>query len=174
MKKLSRKWLILEHYVQTAEEVMDGITVRLWKPRTMERLPAYKMRAVMRHYRNDYESFYRWDGKVKWFTGNPDWGFFDAQTSVCHDPHRKCVDIYVCALLIRPFSREADRHYEERMSLPWEDRLLLMWDSRTYDRENGYEPSPRGGIAYEKGSASYEDLFRVANKEDDILDGTAA
>ena len=172
MKKLSRKRLILEHYVQTAEEVMDGVTVRLWKPRTMDRLPAYQMRTVMCHYYDDYKSYRRWEKKVRWLTGNPDWGLYDAQTVICYDPHRQCVDVYICSLLMRPFSHEAYQRYEERMSLPWEDRLLLMWDSRQFDREHGYPVAEHGGIAYHNG-ATYDDFFKVANPDDDIIDSTA-
>ncbi len=171
MKKLSRKWLILEHYIQTAEEVMDGATVRLWKPKTMDRLPAYDMRSIMCHYHDEYKRWYRHEKNVKVCTGNPDHGLFDAQTVIFHDPHRQCVDIYICALLMRPFSREAQDHYEKRMSLPAMDRLILMWDSRQFDREGNYPVSPTGGIAYSKGS-TYEDLFKVVNSKEDIADSS--
>ena len=170
MKKLSRKWLILEHYIRTAEEVMEDVTVRVWKPKTMDRLPAHDMRSVMRHYRFDFGLYH--DDKVHWTTGNPDTGLYDAQTVVCSDPHRKCVDIYVCSLLMRPFSREAYQHYEERMSLPFMDRLLLMWDSRQFDREGGYPVAIHGGINYEGSPYTYEDLFRVINEKDDIADSS--
>ena len=44
MKTFSKEKLILEHYVKTAEEVMDEVTVRVWKPKTMQKLPAVCMR----------------------------------------------------------------------------------------------------------------------------------
>ena len=40
MKTFSKEMLILEHYVKAAEEVMDGCTVRVWKPKTMGDLSA--------------------------------------------------------------------------------------------------------------------------------------
>ena len=40
MKTFSKEKLILEHYVKTAEEVMGEVTVRVWKPKTMQKLPA--------------------------------------------------------------------------------------------------------------------------------------
>lgn len=172
MKKLSRKWLILEHYVQTAEEVMDGVTVRLWKPKTMERLPAWYMRSVMTYQRFQFESCFYHEKKVVWITGNPDYGLFDAQTTICFDPHRKSIDIYICSLLMRPYSNEAFSHYEARMSLPAMDRLLLMWDSRTFDREGNYPVGRYGGITYSENSLKYEDIYRAINKENDIIDSS--
>lgn len=174
MKKLTRKWLILQHYVQTAEEKMDGVTVRVFKPKMMDRLPAFRMRSVMSHYRWEYSNIFRFDGdkRVRWFRGNPDYGLYDAQVVVCYDPHRKCVDIYICALLMRPFSQEAFDHYNLFWSLSPMDLLLLMWDSRQFDLEGEYPVSPAGDISYGPKSLTYEDMFRVINGEEDIIDSS--
>ena len=51
MKTFSKEKLILEHYVKAAEEVMDEVTVRVWKPKTMQKLPAVCMRGVMQSHR---------------------------------------------------------------------------------------------------------------------------
>ena len=80
------------------------------------------------------------------------------------------VDIYICALLIRPFSEEARIHYDVRMGLSVWKRLLLMWDSRNFDVEGGYKPSAYGDLPKEKGVRTYEQMLSVMNKWDDIED----
>lgn len=167
MKKLSRKWLILEHYVQTAEVVVEGTTIRLWKPKTMGKLPARGMRDMMEGFHYIFNYPY---SKAKWERANPDWGMWDAQIAIYRDPHRNTVDIYICSLLIRPFSEKAYEHYGERMGLEPMDRLLLMWDSRQFDAENNYPPAPTGTISYRNSNYTYEDLFRVINEKEDIED----
>lgn len=167
MKKLSRKWLILEHYVQTAELVMEDTTVRLWKPKTMGKLPAHGMKGMMESY---FQRFHYPNSKAEWSRGNPDWGLWDAQVAIYKDPHRKSLDIYICSFLMRPFSEEAYNHYEERSGLEPMDRLLLMWDSRQFDAEGNYPVSSYGGIEYGNSLYTYEDLFRVLNEDEDIED----
>lgn len=167
MKKLSRKSLILEHYIQTAELVIDSITVKLWKPKTMGKLPARYMQTIMRCYSDMHVRT-----NACWSTGNYDAGLFDTQLTIYQDPHRKVTDIYICSLLMRPFSIEACEHYGERMSLEPMDRLLLMWDSRQFDREGGYSVAPYGDINYQGSSLKYEDVFHVINEHEDIEDSS--
>ena len=187
MKQLKRKDLILEHYVPAMKAtVIDSvtekeITVRVWKPKTMGTLPAYDMLTMM-----TYEADRLWgyaipehfvgpkDKGAVWVTNNPDHGAWDLQTVIRMDYKRQQVDIYVCAMLVRPFSREAADHYEQRMGLEVWDRLLLMWDSRQFDEEGGYKPvagydfnHPDGDKRYK----SYDDLYRVI-REGDIAEGT--
>ena len=70
MKTFSKEKLLLEHYVKTAEEVMDEVTVRVWKPKTMQKLPAVCMRGVMQSHRRSVLSA----RDIYWGTGNPDYG----------------------------------------------------------------------------------------------------
>ena len=41
MKKIKMKDTILSHYQKVHELEMDGYTVRVFKPRTMQKLPAH-------------------------------------------------------------------------------------------------------------------------------------
>lgn len=166
MKKLSRKSLILEHYIQTAELVIDGVTVKLWKPKTMGKLPASGMQSLMRGYTLPLSD------SAYWSKGNYDAGLYDVQLVIYFDPHRKVTDIYICSLLMRPFSNEAYERYGERMGLKPMDRLLLMWDSRQFDKEGGYPVSPYGDIDYQGSSLKYEDVFHVINTHNDIEDSS--
>lgn len=187
MKKLKRKDLLLEHYrLAVQAKVTDKVTgkdilVRVWKPKTMDRLPAYQLLQTMKYVADDLYQY--WDpkriigpkdGGAVWVNGNPDWGAWDAQFTKRMDYRRSQVDIYVCALLVRPFSEEARKHYEERMGLDVWDRMTLMWDSRQYDEEHGCKPAY--GYRFDKKSKSphksYDDLYRVINEETDIADGT--
>ena len=168
MKKLSKKWLILDHYIQTAEFEKDGSTVRVWKPRFMGKLPALDMRVIM----NQALKNLRYCSKVTWSTCHPDLGFWDAQITECFDPHRHCADVYICALLCRPFSEEARQYDEERSGLQPMDRLILMWDSRQFDADGGYKTDGYGSFEYIESDHSYEDFFHVMNENDDIEDSS--
>ena len=171
MKKLSKKWLILEHYVKTAEIDKYGVAVRVWKPRFMGKLPAIGMREIMDQAYKTYDLYAR-DNKVFWDTRHPDYGYWDAQIAIYADPHRKCVDVFFCALLIRPFSEEARQHYEERSGLEPMDRLVLMWDSRQFDADGGYSTEGYGAFEKTKSTLTYDDIFRVQNPESDIEDSS--
>ena len=166
MKTFSKEKLLLEHYVKTAEEVMDDVTVRVWKPKTMQKLPAAYMRALMESHRQSALSA----RDIYWGTGNPDYGYWDAQIVYCANRRQMTVDIYICALLIRPYSEEAFNHYDERMGLEVWKRLLLMWDSRNFDVEGGYKITPHGDLPKRKGVRTYEQVLSVMNKWDDIED----
>lgn len=188
MKNLKRKDLILEHYKPAMKAtVIDNvtekeITVRVWKPKTMGTLPAYDMLEMMNYEANRLYQYSRPEIVITpkergacWVTNNPDHGAWDMQTIIRMDYKKQMVDIYVCALLVRPFSWEAMKYYEERMGLEVWDRALLMWDSRQYDEEGGYESvvgydfdHPEGDKRYK----SYDDLYRVVNEQADIAEGT--
>ena len=180
MKNLKRKDLILEHYKlavkATVIERDYEIVVRVHKPKTMGNLPAYKMLCLMQHaahelpmYREPKDINAPREGSAVWITRNPDYGLFDAQVVERMDFKHRCVDIYFCSLLVRPFSEEARLHYEKRMGLePW-DRLLLMWDSRQFDEDGGYDR--RYGIN-NRDWPDYNSFYRVVDQLSDIEDGT--
>jgi hypothetical protein len=168
MKKIKMKDIILNHYQKVHELELHGMTVRVWKPRTMQQLPAYKMREEMEVYAEEEERVLYTRNKAYWLYGNPDWGMWDALLVRYVDPRRKTLDIYFCALLIRPFSREAFNWYEGHCSgLEHIERLMLMWDSREYDRINGFDQSygrPGNMDEWE------EPLYHVTNEKEDIED----
>jgi hypothetical protein len=142
MKDLKLKDLVLEQYRKVYETKMDGLTVRVWKPKTMGKLPTYAMLDMLKSRAYDAS---RWaaierNRKVQWWLGNPDYGVWDAQIVRRFNPRQMTLDIYFAALLIRPFSRQAHEWYEAH-SLPTDPvaRLTLMWDSREFDRDGCYD-----------------------------------
>lgn len=174
MKKIKMKDIILNHYQKVHELDLHGWAVRVWKPRTMQQLPAYNMRKVIEGYAKDARCAIRDDDKAYWAYGNPDWGMWDALLVRYIDPRRKTMDIYFAAILVRPFSREAyewyDRHH---VGLEKMERLMLMWDSREYDRIHGFDTSYG---AYKKmdgtAEADHDWIYKVDNEEEDIRDTT--
>jgi len=139
MKKIKMKDTILSHYQKVHELEMDGITVRVWKPRTMQQLPAYMMKAWMEYQAETKRDCLAIEAKTDWRMGNPDYGLWDALTVYHIDPRRKMLDIYIAALLVRPFSEQAFNYYVN-LNDNIDDvnqRLMLMWDSREFDRANG-------------------------------------
>ena len=169
---MKMKDLVLEHYRKVYETEMDGLTVRVWKPKTMEQLPAYRMKHVIDHYADEARNSWRFSEsrKVQWLGGNPDHGAWDAQIVRRFDPRKQSLDIYFAALLIRPFSKQAFDYYGERMSLDPQMRLVLMWDSRVYDKWHGYDTSYG---AYGNQKEANDMIYNGrdgADKEDMVID----
>ena len=169
MKKIKMKDTILSHYQKVHELVVDGVTVRVWKPRTMQHLPAYCMLKWIKDRAEDAIKDMYIERKNRWLLGNPDYGLWDAQTVYHSDPHHDTFDIYIAAILVRPFSREAydfycSRHAEIDDSY---HRLMLMWDSREFDRIHGHDTSYG---AYKNQEEADAVMYRVVDKERDILD----
>ena len=163
------KDIILNHYQKVHELVIDGVTVRVFKPHTMQQLPAYKMLDVIREYAKDVGHPYGPD-KAYWSYGNPDWGMWDALLVRYVDPRRKTLDIYFAAILVRPFSREAFEWYNRyNFGLEQMERLMLMWDSREFDRIGGYDQSYGRPSNMEEWEGP---LYHVVNEEEDIEDNS--
>ena len=160
---------ILMHYQKVHELEMDGLTVRVWKPRTMQRLPSYNMLAWIRFCASEYHDSVEFGRRGIWRMGNPDYGMWDAQTVYHADPRRKVLDIYVAAILVRPFSREAYDLYC-RFHRDVDDvnqRLMLMWDSREHDRLFGYDTSYG---AYKNMNEVEGILYSTVDKKCDVDD----
>ena len=171
MKKIKMKDTILEHYQKVHELELDGVTVRVWKPRTMQQLPAYKMLGWIKNRAEDAIKDMYIERKSRWTLGNPDYGLWDAQTVYHADPYQDTFDIYIAAILVRPFSRES---YDFYCSCHGEiddvnQRLMLMFDSREFDRIHGLDQSYG---AYKNQEEADAVMYRVVNKDADILDIT--
>ena len=169
MKKIKMKDTILSHYQKVHELEMDGYTVRVFKPRTMQQLPAHEMLAWIKDRAKDAILYMKEEQKADWRLGNPDYGMWDALTVYHYDPRNKAFNIYIAAILVRPFSREA---YENYCSMheavdDVNQRLMLMFDSREFDRIHGHDTSYG---AYKNQDEADAVMYRVVNKEDDIRD----
>ena len=169
MKKIKMKDTILSHYQKVHELEMDGFTVRVFKPRTMQQLPAYRMLEWIKSRAEDAIRYMIMEHKADWRLGNPDEGLWDALTVYHYDPRNKTFSIYIAAILVRPFSREAYETYC-RMHESIEDvnqRLMLMFDSREFDRMGGYDQSYG---AYKDQDEVDAVMYRVTDKESAIRD----
>lgn len=49
--------------------------------------------------------------------------------------HGSIVDMYVCAILVRPCTNEAEKYYNGMKGKKAHERAGMMWDSRNFDRE---------------------------------------
>ena len=169
MKKIKMKDIILSHYQKVHELEMDGFAVRVFKPLTMQQLPAHKMLEWIRSKAKDAIQYMMMEQKAVWGLGNPDYGLWDALTVYHYDPRHKAFNIYIAAILVRPFSREAYetycRQYEGIEDVS--QRLMLMFDSREFDRIHGYDTSYG---AYKDQEEADAIMYRVADKERDIRD----
>ena len=169
MKKIKMKDTILSHYQKVHELEMDGFAVRVFKPRTMQQLPAHDMLHWIMFRAEEAIHYMIMEQKADWRLGNPDYGMWDAQTVYHYDPRGKAFNIYIAALLVRPFSREAYETYC-RIHESIDDvnqRLMLMWDSREFDRIGGYDTSYG---AYKNQEEADAVMYRVVNGEHDIRD----
>ena len=160
---------ILSHYQKVHELEMDGYTVRVFKPRTMQQLPAYRMLSWVKSRAEDAILYMRTEQKAEWRLGNPDYGLWDALTAYHYDPRNKTFNIYITAILVRPFSREAYETYcrQHEGIDDVNQRLMLMFDSREFDRIGGFDQSYG---AYKNQDEADAAMYRVVNKESDIRD----
>ena len=169
MKKIKMKDIILSHYQKVHELEMDGITVRVFKPRTMQQLPAYSMLRWIKNRAKDAIDWMKTENTTYWGLGNPDLGMWDAQTVYHYDPRHKAFNIYIAAILVRPYSREAYECYGATHAFITDvnQRLMLMWDSREYDRIGGYDQSYG---AYKDQKEADAIMYTVKDENADILD----
>jgi hypothetical protein len=175
MKKIKMKDTILSHYQKVHELEMDGITVRVWKPRTMQQLPAYMMKAWINYQAQTKRDCLAVEAKAGWRMGNPDYGLWDAQTVYHIDPRRKMLDIYIAALLVRPFSEQAFNYYVNQHDNidDVNQRLMLMWDSRDFDSRNGTTTNyGMNGVDLAK-YQNYIYQVREPERDEDIEDTSA-
>lgn len=169
MKKIKMKDTILSHYQKVHELEMDGYTVRVFKPRTMQQLPAHKMLEWIKSRAKDAILYMKTEGKADWQMGNPDYGLWDALSVYHYDPRGKAFNIYIAAILVRPYSREAyDTYCRQHEAIDdVNQRLTLMWDSREFDRIHGCDQSYG---AYKNQDEADAVMYRVTDKESDIRD----
>ena len=162
---------ILEHYQKVHELEVDGITVRVWKPRTMQSLPAHCMLEWIKYRAGEAARYIAFEQKNDWYLSNPDYGLWDAQVVYHTDPRHKTFDIYIAAIIVRPYSREAYDFYCQRHTeiTDVNQRLMLMFDSREYDRIHGFDTSYG---AYKNQEEADAIMYRVVDKEDDLRDDT--
>jgi hypothetical protein len=141
----------------------------VFKPRTMQHLPAYQMLHWIRYRAEDAIEWMKTEDKAYWGLGNPDYGMWDAQTVYHYDPRHKVFNIYFAAILVRPFSRESyDTYCRLHESIDdVNQRLMLMFDSRENDRINGYDVSYG---AYKNQVEADAIMYSVRDKEHDIAD----
>lgn len=66
-------------------------------------------------------------GDIHWSKGNCDMGIFDAAL-VIHSS-LKCVDVYICGILRRPFTGEDQNEYEKYFTEDIEYRLTKVFDN---------------------------------------------
>ena len=170
MKKIKMKDTILSHYQKVHEIEMDGYTVRVFKPRTMQQLPAHEMLSWIKSRAEGAIRYMNTEDKADWQLGNPDYGLWDAQTVYHYDPRHKAFNIYIAAIIVRPYSREAYETYCGFDAAYIDDvnqRMMLMWDSREFDRIGGYDQSYG---AYKNQEEADAVMYRVVNKDEDIRD----
>ena len=171
MKKIKMKDTILSHYQKVHELEMDGYTVRVFKPKTMQHLPAYKMLEWIKERAGEAVRYMKWepDAKADWRMGNPDFGLWDALTVYHYDPRNKTFSIYIASIIVRPYSRESYEIYcrQHEILEDVNQRLMLMFDSREHDRINSYDVSYG---AYKNQEEADAIMYRVRDKEHDIAD----
>lgn len=134
--------VLKNNYELVATIKEGGATVRVWKPRSIGELPDGLKEKYARSLIYDARS--GGHGRGYW-KANPDYGSWDAlvlkkySNEKLHALRPKNeLDIYVCAVLVRPFSRLAMATYHtmilEDLGKPHVHRAMMMWDSRLFDK----------------------------------------
>lgn len=131
---MTTKQILSDYYELVATKGYGDRTLNVYKAKGMGELPKSLL--------DDYAKPECLCGSrpfkgLRYSTGNPDWGEWDAQVVLVS--HGSVVDLYVCAILARPFSEEARQKYESMMGQLPQKRVALLWDSRDYDEVHGFE-----------------------------------
>lgn len=128
---MTKKNSLKETYEVVGSLKRNGIAVNVHKPKTMRDLPL----ELIGHCFSQGFDHYGFCSKSSWFSGNPDYGSFDAL--VTYHQYHKTVDCYVTAILVRPFTEDAFNAYgdiiEKRLGANLTKRLRDIFDSRVYD-----------------------------------------
>lgn len=122
--------------VRTYEEY-GGTTVEVYVPLAGLDLPKYEMDSVLDLYAANTYTRKLSKERESWYDGNPDYGYWDALVKKHYVPSENKVEVYFCALFVRPASKEAYDKYNELM-VGSRERLSMMWDSRLFDTVNGF------------------------------------
>ena len=130
---MTRKQIIERDYEQRAELKKDFYTVRLFAHKEMGDIP---ISDLLDCYELDYCSYSQMS---HWKMGNPDYGRWDAYT-VLHKT-KSYFDVYVCGILVRPFSEDEHKAYDEChfKAFPVTKRLLTFYDNRINKKESSNE-----------------------------------
>lgn len=127
---MTKKDFLKETYEFVCSVNKDGNVVNVYKPKMMHDLPTELIEHCLSHGHHC-----EFCSKSSWFSGNPDYGSFDALLT--YHQHGKTVDCYVTAILVRPFSKDAYNAYgdiiEKRFGATYTERLRAIFDSRVYD-----------------------------------------
>ena len=126
------KEILAENYVKVATNESNGKVVNVYRAVCMKELPEY----LVKEYASPEQLCAGLPFRgMRYVTANPDYGEFDAQVIMVR--HGYIVDLYVCAILVRPFSMEAFNEYGSIVGMEPCRRAALMWDSRVFDAEHG-------------------------------------
>jgi len=112
----------------------EGFFLKVFKPIDMKPLPIGAFEYLL----GTLDTFISCDDIAGsddgWFSSNYDAGYFDMVYLTHSIPHQGVV-VYVSAIVVRPFSEEAEQIYEKAYSLCNNPRdiLSLRFDSREYD-----------------------------------------
>lgn len=130
---MKREDIIKQNYEYVTCNYNGKVLVRIFKPYNMGDIPVDLIIEDAATHRMHCGI----TAKDQWSYCDPDNIIYDAHV-VLHRYGMVC-DFYVCALLIRPFSKEALDYYMSGNSLDVTPRLELMWDSRNYDKANHFQ-----------------------------------
>ena len=155
---------IKENYVRVIVTKIGDVIVRAWRPKIMDKLPAFYMYQIISDYSRNLVYDKILGRHEHWNVGNPDCGQWDARIAVHYIPGRNIVDIYFCSILCIPYSQDARLEYT-RQGVNLKDfmpayRIKRPWDSRVYDAVNNNTPIEKTNVQEAK------DIYLVRTRHD--------
>jgi len=131
----------IKSFVSENYEIVNTTTrrdrpVRIFKAKNMLPLPSPVLEKVTRHCES--VSLVRGPLYRNFAFDNLDYGFFDMSVlyHARRDRGRDRLDVFICSVLIRPFSPSAEKYYVANcFPLSPLARLRVRFDSRVYDKD---------------------------------------
>lgn len=122
---MSTKQVLNDCYERIITRESDGMVLNVYRAMTMKSLP----KSLTDYYNSRSKDNYSLPYKgMRLETESVD--FRDCEAQVLNVIHGKIVDVYVCAILVRPFGKDARKEYDDMMGRKPSERIRLMWDSR--------------------------------------------
>ena len=118
---MTRKEIIESRYELREQRKFGNYTLRVFAHKGMGNLPS----KLVSH----YSDYWHYCG-TGWYRSNPDFGRYDVTAVVQRTA--KCCNVYVCGILVRPFT-EGERLKYESECLKFQgvtDRLMAFFDNR--------------------------------------------
>ena len=127
---MTTKQILNDCYEHVATKTCGSKVVNVYRATTMQELPKSLIEDYVDPLRLCPDKPFK---GLRLNTASRGCAEWDAQVLLA--VHGSIVDMYVCAILVRPCTKEAEKYYNGMKGKKAHERAGMMWDSRNFDSE---------------------------------------